>query len=119
MATYEVTGAAAVVTDRAGKVRYYYTGAAVPGDVSAEQLKRLTERGLIRKVADPTPSDAELKEVLAKGEVSETGAGFVERPSQVATRALWVDYAVSRGLDRSAVEAMKTKQEIIDACSAE
>jgi hypothetical protein len=113
MAGYEVTGAAAVVTDRAGKVRYYYTGAAIPGDVSAEQLKRLTERGLISKVADPTPGMADRKDALANGEASETGAGSVERPSQVATKALWVDYAVSRGVDREVAEGM-TKQELID-----
>ncbi|MGH3693241.1 MAG: hypothetical protein ACRDRX_04445 [Pseudonocardiaceae bacterium] len=116
MAAYEVTGPAAVVTDQAGKVHYYYTGALLPADLSVDQVRRLTARGLISKVADPTPTDADLHAVL---DASGSSGGEVERPAQVASKAVWVDYAVSRGLDRAVVEAMRSKQEIIDACLPE
>lgn len=120
MAGYVVTGPLAVVKDPAGKVRYFYTGAAIPGDISADQLKLLTERGLISKVADPAPGFAELKEALSKDESSETGAangsGSVERPAQVAAKPLWVEYAVSRGMSREEAESeTMTKQKLIDA----
>ena len=45
------------------------------------------------------------------------GTDPAPRPAQVATKAAWVDYAVSRGMDRAAAEAM-TKQELIDAFAA-
>lgn len=108
MAGYVVTGPLAVVKDPAGKVRYFYTGAAIPGDISADQLERLTARGLISKVAAPTPIDEDLRAAL------DAGSTEVQRPAQVAAKPLWVDYAVSRGLDRGTAEAM-SKAELIDA----
>lgn len=117
MGTYVVTGPLALVTDPAGKVRYLYTGARIPRDIPAEQVQHLIGRGLVTEMDKPAPGPSE---VLAGAGASPSAAGEVgapgllERPSQVAVKGLWVDYAVSRGADRASVEAM-TKQEIIDA----
>lgn len=45
--TYTVTGAAVVLTDDTGKIRYYYQGAILPSDLPADELKRLTEAGML------------------------------------------------------------------------
>ena len=45
--TYTVTAAVAVVTDDAGKIRYYYQGAVLPSDLPAGELERLTDAGLL------------------------------------------------------------------------
>ena len=123
MATYVVTGPAVTVTDRAGKLRYYYADALLPGDVSAEQVARLVGRGLVAEVADPLtavlaepptpPTDTAAPDASATAPVA-TGAGRPERPAQVATKAAWVDYAVARGMDRAKAEAMN-KGELLDA----
>lgn len=45
--TYVVTGAAVVLTDDTGKIRYYYQGAVLPSDLPAEELNRLTKAGML------------------------------------------------------------------------
>ena len=46
--TYIVTGPAVVVTDDAGKIRYYYQGAVLSADsLPAGELERLTDAGLL------------------------------------------------------------------------
>ena len=45
--THTVTGAAVVITDDTGKIRYYYQGAVLPSDLPDEEIKRLTDAGMI------------------------------------------------------------------------
>lgn len=45
--TYTVTGPCAVITDSAGKIRYYYQGAVLPSDLLAGELDRLAAAGLL------------------------------------------------------------------------
>lgn len=50
--SYTVTGALAIVKGTDGKVKYLYRGASVPEGVSADELARLEELGLIESGAD-------------------------------------------------------------------
>lgn len=110
MSSYQVTGPLALVTDQTGKVRYIYNGSPVPEDIDDEQLDRLIGRGLVSKVDE--------HERPVSDQAERAGSEPVERPAQVASKGLWVDYAVSRGAGRAAAEAM-TKQELIDAYPGE
>ena len=56
--SYTVTGALAIVKGTDGKVKYLYRGATVPDGVSAEELARLEELGLVESGADVTPGVA-------------------------------------------------------------
>jgi len=53
--SYTVTGALAIVKGTDGKVKYLYRGATVPEGVSADELARLEELGLIESGADVVP----------------------------------------------------------------
>lgn len=59
-----------------------------------------------------TPTDVDLRAALDDGRTD------VPRPAQVAAKGLWVDYAVSCGMDRKQAEAM-SKPELIDYPFAE
>ena len=50
--SYTVTRALAIVKGTDGKVKYLYRGAVVPDGVSADELARLEELGLIESGAD-------------------------------------------------------------------
>jgi hypothetical protein len=56
--SYTVTGALAIVKGTDGKVKYLYRGATVPEGVSADELARLEELGLIESGADVVPGVA-------------------------------------------------------------
>lgn len=53
MAEHVVTGPLAVVKDVDGKLRYYYTGAVLPKDVSADEVDRLVTVGLVSELDLP------------------------------------------------------------------
>lgn len=110
MANYQVTGPLAIVKGKDGKIRYCYTGSPIPGDIDDEQVQRLVVDGLVSEVGDDG-------NVVDPSEQS-TEAPSVARPSQVAPKSAWVDYAVSRGMDRRKAESLD-KRELIDAFPAE
>jgi hypothetical protein len=131
---YQVTGALAVVTI-AGQRRYLYEGAVLPEDIEQEEIDRLVDARLVSEVDDsgnvvregdepgdstdqpePSPALANPADVLSQpAEV--TGEPVPERPSLVASKEVWVDYAVTRGMSRARAESM-SKRELIDAYPA-
>jgi hypothetical protein len=57
--SYTVVGALAIVKGTDGKVKYLYRGATVPDGVSAEEIARLEELGLVSTdAADVVPGIA-------------------------------------------------------------
>jgi hypothetical protein len=52
--SFTVVGALAIVRGTDGRVKYLYRGATVPDGVSADELARLEELGLIESGADIT-----------------------------------------------------------------
>lgn len=107
-----VTGPLAIVTDSTGQPRYLYQGAALPEGIPDVEVERLTDAGLVSKVDEPVAVLVE--EADTSKSASTAGSGDVQRPSDAATKATWVEYTVARGMDRDKAEAM-TKQELIDA----
>jgi hypothetical protein len=53
--SYTVVGALAIVKGTDGKVKYLYRGSEVPEGVSAEEIARLAELGLVEAGADVVP----------------------------------------------------------------
>lgn len=116
--SYTVTGALAVVTDSAGKLRYLYQGSPVPDDIADVEVSRLVESGLVTQ--DPEIRLMEPDEPtgpLGPSDPVDVAGGDderdVARPPQVAPKADWVDYAVSRGASRNDAE-VATKAELIE-----
>lgn len=56
--SFTVVGALAIVRGTDGRVKYLYRGATVPDGVSADELARLEELGLIESGADVAPGIA-------------------------------------------------------------
>ena len=56
--TFTVVGALAIVKGTDGKVKYLYRGSEVPEGVSADEVARLEELGLIESGADVVPGVA-------------------------------------------------------------
>lgn len=86
--SYIVSGALATVKDAAGALHYRYQGARLPEGIDDEQLARLVSLGLIKKVEPETEEQAPSEE---------NASGEAERPSDRASKAVWVDYAVEHG----------------------
>ncbi len=55
-----VIGACAVIRDDAGKLRYYYQGSGLPDDLPKDEITRLTDAGLVLRVAPLETQPAEL-----------------------------------------------------------
>ena len=53
--SYTVVGALAIVKGTDGKVKYLYRGSTVPEGVSAEEVARLEELGLVEQGVDVVP----------------------------------------------------------------
>lgn len=113
MTNYQVTGPLAIVKGKDGKIRYCYTGSPIPSDIDDEQVQRLVVDGLVSEVGD----DGNVVDPSKQSTEIPSGAP-VARPSQVAPKSAWVDYAVSRGMDRRKAESLD-KRELIDAFPAE
>lgn len=104
-------------------------------EVPDRQVERLLRIGAICPVTDePVPADAETddpqdetddpqNDESSDGSELDAGVGEVDdtpdsqqvnRPKQAAPKPVWVDYAVSRGMDRDEAEALD-KRELIAA----
>lgn len=96
------------------------------GDVlhlPADEAARLLKAGAIRRAdgtvgvetaADVAEAAVSVADVVEEAE--EPAGESVPRPRQAAAKAVWIDYAVSQGLDRAEAEAMD-KRELIAALS--
>ena len=89
MGAHVVTAPLVIVSDAEGKQTYLYTGALVPDFVDAERLEQLVADGV---VADATPAAA----------ADDTD----KAPGKSASKATWVEYAVSQGMDATEAEAL-------------
>lgn len=77
-------------------------GASLPDDVPAEQVETLLAQGRIEAMAKVQP------------DVYESPSATSDRPAARASKADWVEYAVSVGLEREEADAL-TKAELIDS----
>lgn len=98
------------VPDQVGdgyRVDYHYQGSTIPW-LSDEQANRFLDEGLVesvggRKAKGPAPVE------VPPG----VPVGNLDKPAHVATKDVWVDYAVSQGASRDEAEAL-TKAELVE-----
>lgn len=105
--THVVTGPLAIVPTANGQQVYVYEGGYLPVDTPDDAIEHLVSAGLVTHVDD-----------LGERSGGDVEVAATERPLPGESKARWVDYVVSRGMDRSAAESM-TKGELIDAYPAE
>lgn len=109
MTAAEVTAPVIVVPGADDKLHYHYSGAIV--DLNADDYERLIADGMVKAYEAETtaaPADAD-----GDGDGGNGGSGdSPERPKQTAPKDAWVDYAVTRGIDKAEAEAL-TKPELI------
>lgn len=136
MANYRVTAPYVLlkVRDQQGKpaVNGFHAGAILPSSVAEmdpDNLKRHVDRGWVEQLAEliAEPADAQAEEAgddaepsadeASGGQGPESGDGAEQpgpaRPSQADSKAAWVDYATTQGLDREQAESM-TKADLIE-----
>lgn len=106
MSNYQVIGPLALVKDANGKVHYYYQDAVIPQEIDDDQRDRLLDSGLVAEVDD----DGKIIKRESKRAAEDKP---VERPTRVAPHSAWVDFAVSKGLDRKTAEGM-SKADLIE-----
>ncbi len=132
MAAYQVVAEAAHVTTEGG-LRLIYKGSFVPDDCAPERVKHLLDAGLIKEVGKAADAELAPNAAVVPEEFATTGGDRVEpesgaaetdrkreaakaklpadgsAPDGRASHEVWVEYAVSKGLDRS--EAEKASKE--------
>lgn len=110
---YKVVSPLAVVQDDSGVWHHHYQGAVIEG-FGAEQVDHLLGLGFIAKVGSDEAVVVPGAEFLDTAQVAEVKAArLVDLPAKAARHDLWVDYAVSKGADRTEAEAL-TKAELIE-----
>lgn len=88
-------------------------------DLEAEDVPRLLAAGAIREVTDepePEAADEPIPESSspAESQPAPEPERRIEQPRRTAPKDQWVEYAVSKGLDRADAEAMN-KDDLIAA----
>lgn len=105
MSKHVVTAPLVIVKDEAGAQHYHYQNAILPSYVSAEDLSRLTEDGLIAQVKEES-QDAAPQRVMAAGDdpgdfkVDEVQAYLASADEDEKTRVLEAEAA---GKNRSSI----------------
>lgn len=93
--SYKVLVACVIARDQGGHSHHYYDGAVIPW-LADDQAEAWLAEGLVEKVGESPKADQ-----------PDDGA-----PAKVATKEVWVDYAVAKhGVDRAEAEAL-TKAEL-------
>lgn len=111
--SYKVVSPLAVVQDKSGVWHHHYQGAVIEG-LGAEQVDHLLGLGFIAKVGSDDAVVVPGTEFLDQAQIAEAAAARpVEMPAKVATKDVWVDYAVAKGADRTEADAL-TKAELIE-----
>lgn len=104
--SYRVTAPLVLAKDQSGLIHHVYQGAVIPW-LSDEQEKHFLDSGLVEKVG--AKEGPVLAELVTDEPVAEDG----DKPLRTASKAAWVDYAVTKGVDREEAEAA-SKQDLID-----
>lgn len=113
MSAVQVVAPLVLVKDQSGLIGYHYRGQVIPW-LSAADLARLQADGMVVPVAAPLVL-LKHQEVVARPSVqAEEVVPVVARPAKNHAKELWVDYAVSKGWDRTTAEDAK-KADLIAA----
>lgn len=95
MSSYVVTGPMVIAKCADGRLIYVYRDGELPADVPAEEADRLVATGLVENVGGREPA----------GDADEP-----KRPASTATKAVWVEYAVTQGMDAAEADKLTRDQ---------
>lgn len=84
-----------LVRTTAGRSEYVYAGQVAPEGILDEDLDRLVDEGYLAEL-DVVPTVTVVPDDPGTGNLGE--GVTAERPKQMATKPLWVDYRVAQGL---------------------
>lgn len=118
MSGYKVVAPLVIAEDQAGKLHHVYEGGVIPW-LSDRQAEHFVSEGLVEEVgADVGPVVAVLEPgyvapVPGVDPVSPLGDPEDARPLRAASKAEWVDYAVSKGADPEEAAAL-SKVELVE-----
>jgi hypothetical protein len=104
MPAYRVSAPLVLVRDEEGRTHHCYEGSVVDV-VDTAHAHYLLGSGMVRSVEAPEHA---VDTHTTVSDPDERGA----RPPHVAAKALWIDYAVLQGFDRSEAESM-TKEQLV------
>lgn len=124
---YRVTAPLVIVHDQEGHAHHRYHGERIRY-LSDEQRDHLLGMGMVEQVDEPVPGVVPIdrdvpivtyseghdtEQAAAPTEQTAPAAQVPDRPTQVSTKEVWVDYAVrALGVDQAQAEAM-TKNDLI------
>lgn len=96
--------------DPSGRLLPFYGGSVIPW-LNDAQRDHFLALGLVEEVgarhsADYLASPAPVEDAATHEHEQQEPAGAVERPAQVASKELWVAYAVSQGMEFAEADAM-------------
>lgn len=109
-----VTAPLVIVHDQDGVAHHRYEGQVIQW-LNDEQREHLLGLGLVEELHEPAPPGVIPADEAAVATPSAASApeGKPERPTQVSTKEVWVDYAVrALGVDQATADAM-TKNDLI------
>lgn len=111
MSGYKVTAALVVAADQDGRNRHCYRGDVIRW-LNDKQRELFLRHKLVEPLGDHDVDGLRESEAVpdesasAVGDESAPTAAPVERPAQVASKELWVAYAVSQGMEFAEADAM-------------
>ncbi|AEL98170.1 head-tail connector protein [Mycobacterium phage BigNuz] len=108
---YRVLAALVCARDQGGRTHHRYYGEIIEW-LPADQAKHLLELGMVEKLgaaAEPATDDDDLAEADDEPQPRAEGGA----PLRAAPKADWVEYAVSKGVDRDEAEALN-KSELVE-----
>jgi hypothetical protein len=110
---YKVVAPLVVVPDVEGVWHHAYQGAVLE-NLSREQVDHLLGLGFVAKVGSDDAVIVPGNEFLDADQIAvQTPELPVEPPAKVATKEIWVEFAVSRGADRAEAAAL-SKSDLIE-----
>lgn len=110
---YKVLAPCVILANDEGVRREAYQGAVVDG-LSPERVDHLLGLGFIAKVGTEDATIVPGTEFLDAAQIEADAPPVeLETPPKAARHDLWVDYAVSKGADRTEAESL-TKSELVE-----
>ncbi|ASR84940.1 hypothetical protein SEA_KSQUARED_7 [Mycobacterium phage Ksquared] len=111
---YRVVAPLVCARDQGGRTHHRYYGEVIEW-LPADQAKHLLELGMVEKLgaaAAPEPED-DADDLDDEADVEPQPRAEGGAPLRAAPKVEWVDYAVSKGVDRDEAEALN-KAELIE-----
>jgi hypothetical protein len=107
--SFLVVAPLALAKDQEGAVHYHYEGAVISW-LDDETAEHLIGNGIVEEIDDPAP--VVVDDEGPADPAGDDGGDEIKRPAKTAPKPAWVDYVVSKGVDRAEAEKLE-KAELI------